>query len=1500
MGRANFDIFLKYALVITENPGLRNELQLKLGALDIEVSKHATASTAFEEMSKMRIRVDLVICEMKTGDWSAHKFMTQVRTNPRFDKTIFILIAGKEELRTIEEMRPLRPNGIMIKPFSTDHMLQHIDATFYYFEQFNKKMDVMADIYQARLNELQQAYPNAIKLYENVAAYKEVGLILFELGKCYRYKEMHGECQYAMNKAMTLDNSLVLPVTNFLRDHPIDKKKIGAVKEKPSLPLRAIEAFGTRSTDVARSPYGMDRIKNIIVTTKDAETQTALRNLAAAYGKKNILPLSNIAEILDTSASHDINLIITDFNLRDGTALKLADTIGNISPAGMIPTVLLLSKSEEDSILEALQLGIAGFCRRPYAAGDLIHAIDQLYIHNDLSRLSGAAAKNLCAAWHFYLEDALALADDACTFAESLNAGDVMVKLTRGLILDSQRERERAEEIFQAVIKQNPDLEIIIKRTKARVSDQIKAEEEKKKEQERIERQLQNEKRISEEKLEKSARRSSEESGEEEGAVTPDEDERPLTMEQTDEEDLFITKDDERPLTEKTDDEENLIMGEDEEQRWSEDAATDEPGILRESDDENLVFSDDAQQDDRSPVIEDDGDLFDERQAPVIAVESPTSQDYEAEIFRADGANDERIPILAADEPEIRIAPAKSRETAPEGSDFPMQEPKRNQEREAELLPFRNKTQAPDLIEKGEFEDERTALLAMNQAEDDAAPRDEADEWQKVQNAGSGLDSSELGYRFTVEKTEKKEFVFTYTPVRENEDTREDSLKAAIVDWVRPSSFDTDKNDLDYKFETVKKLAEQAQLFNGRMMASKEAKFETEEMKEYIRVVGSSFAALDENAFATAPDTSLAKKMAKLQQALQKKPDNAKLQYELGSLATESGLVADLLQRAASMKAPDDIAPPHHRLGGILGATLNEIGGSASTGPKLGKEFTSNLLDAALTLDGGRVFLATQLAAEGPGGIIRMIDDEAVANGFFSDLRQKHLERMLLSQLKDNPKALSHLKSLLPEQVNLDVFIKGETAMQENIFDIIKSQGATRGFLSMLDQFDMASPLFEALGTGSATPLNFIEVIKNSPAHQAKLRESADPLALMAEMIKRGAGTAMLEDLFNQGGVKFVEDVIRSGGGVRMLDQVIKSPFADLVLQRLCKDQNIHPFFAKVIKNDIAMDMVRGYLGMPSLEPEELLDMSIDKQRKLVDRILEDGASSKFMMAMLRGDSKNAEELARDFLLAADTRHILFDALTTEASEARKAYDTERRNAAALINLADPLQKLHETMWNGKEKAGTDLASIINTYKQHRNEKILYEALHENLQQDHYSLQLFKKTFRELCKQGFHQEAGQFFNKHYKIYTEHDGMRESLYEFLKGFDKDAASKADLAARVLEEGHDKHANDYYYLKELAATALKAGKYREMRKWVYKMLRLNRRNGEAYNLLAISFKKQGNLKKAIREYQRGIKVDPNNSKLHHNLAIALANLGDDKRSIEIYRKSKKLGGVDKKAS
>ncbi len=82
--------------------------------------------------------------------------------------------------------------------------------------------------------------------------------------------------------------------------------------------------------------------------------------------------------------TNSINLIILDLNLPDGSGIDLyKDTIKELS----IPTIILTAVDDEDSIVDALDLGVEEYMTKPFSTKELLARIKRAILKNTSSSL---------------------------------------------------------------------------------------------------------------------------------------------------------------------------------------------------------------------------------------------------------------------------------------------------------------------------------------------------------------------------------------------------------------------------------------------------------------------------------------------------------------------------------------------------------------------------------------------------------------------------------------------------------------------------------------------------------------------------------------------------------------------------------------------------------------------------------------------------------------------------------------------------------------------------------------------------------------------------------------------------------------------------------------------------------------------------------------------------------------------------------------------------------
>jgi CheY-like chemotaxis protein len=396
---------------------------------------------------------------------------------------------------------------------------------------------------------------------------------------------------------------------------------------------------------------------------------------------------------------------------------------------------------------------------------------------------------------------------------------------------------------------------------------------------------------------------------------------------------------------------------------------------------------------------------------------------------------------------------------------------------------------------------------------------------------------------------------------------------------------------------------------------------------------------------------------------------------------------------------------------------------------------------------------------------------------------------------------------------------------------------------------------------------------------------TGQPLASkIAEAFQGLNGSRLAEDIISSNGVKVVAQVVKSGGGVRMLEQVVRSGFGDLLLQRLLSEGEPKSLFNFLAKLDGPANLLTSVL------PEGIQDLrEIDSPKeckKILNAILDAKLGDRLIAQIVQ--DKQSSAFIENFIKKDGSISILAKGLTDGIEPSLPDPDILLNS---VTQLSSSVAGLHKAFWDGKQESRLTFKKVIQRYVKDHDEKRLKAGLEQNLKDDHMSLQAFKSIYAELFKSNLKAEAMAFFNQFYHLYCKHEQMRDSLASFLK--ECDATSHSQV---VLETGAQAHRKDYYYAKELAVNALKQKDYKAVRRWCLRMIAINPRIGEAYNLLGISLKKQGKVSKAIREYKKGTLRDPTNTKILHNLAIAYAAIGKNRDSLAAYRKAHQISKLE----
>jgi FixJ family two-component response regulator len=128
--------------------------------------------------------------------------------------------------------------------------------------------------------------------------------------------------------------------------------------------------------------------RNIVAVIDDnLGILSAMSRLLAAYGYDTELYASP-QEFLDAAMTSEATGLIVDIQLGDKCGIELVRKLANLGIR--FPVIFMTANDSEWLKRRALETGCAAFLRKPFAAGNLIEALEKLPRPNAIEKLCGA------------------------------------------------------------------------------------------------------------------------------------------------------------------------------------------------------------------------------------------------------------------------------------------------------------------------------------------------------------------------------------------------------------------------------------------------------------------------------------------------------------------------------------------------------------------------------------------------------------------------------------------------------------------------------------------------------------------------------------------------------------------------------------------------------------------------------------------------------------------------------------------------------------------------------------------------------------------------------------------------------------------------------------------------------------------------------------------------------------------------------------------------------
>lgn len=117
---------------------------------------------------------------------------------------------------------------------------------------------------------------------------------------------------------------------------------------------------------------------NVLVVDDFVTMRKIIRNLLKEIGLRKVEEAEDGVSAFKTLQGSTIDLVITDWNMPNGTGLELLRNIRQDDFLKTMPVLLVTAEAKKEQILEAASLGVNGYIIKPFTAETLKEKIEKI------------------------------------------------------------------------------------------------------------------------------------------------------------------------------------------------------------------------------------------------------------------------------------------------------------------------------------------------------------------------------------------------------------------------------------------------------------------------------------------------------------------------------------------------------------------------------------------------------------------------------------------------------------------------------------------------------------------------------------------------------------------------------------------------------------------------------------------------------------------------------------------------------------------------------------------------------------------------------------------------------------------------------------------------------------------------------------------------------------------------------------------------------------------
>jgi len=117
----------------------------------------------------------------------------------------------------------------------------------------------------------------------------------------------------------------------------------------------------------------------VLVVDDFSTMRRIVRNILRELGFKNIMEAENGAAAVTVLKNHEVDLIISDWNMPEMTGLELLKWVRGNARTKDLPFLMVTAEAQKENIVEAVKAKVSNYIIKPFTAATLQEKLQKMF-----------------------------------------------------------------------------------------------------------------------------------------------------------------------------------------------------------------------------------------------------------------------------------------------------------------------------------------------------------------------------------------------------------------------------------------------------------------------------------------------------------------------------------------------------------------------------------------------------------------------------------------------------------------------------------------------------------------------------------------------------------------------------------------------------------------------------------------------------------------------------------------------------------------------------------------------------------------------------------------------------------------------------------------------------------------------------------------------------------------------------------------------------------------